>query len=532
MPVLATEQKFGVFSPIMGLREDIPSVLLPNVYSQESENVIIRHGEAQRMRMRIKELLDSNSDQVQTPDANPVIKYHLHDKQPDDIQYLFAYTKDHVYYWNTSTLAFDLKFTCASSCTHWSVASFNGYVISTNNVDLIQVWNDASPGSTFTDLGSASGLLVGTTTYCTAAKYVVSYENYVIFGAVTEGGTFYASSIIWSSIGDHTDYNRDGSGDTGTAYIYGADHIMGFGKYGTTFEYLIIFKKKSIYRMWLITGDTVFSMAPIKENVGLLATDSVIKDADGNLYFIATDYTVREIKQGIISQAIDKTIKQINYTYEAYIAGGYIAEYNKLWWSLPYGDSATGNDKIISYDPTLKLWETVDCAVRAFGNFNRQTVYTIDSIPYDSIDEIGWPAIDTVENIVGFPLDLASDYSGYTWDLHSAVVDAGSDYTGKLVFSADLTNKRALHLYKRLFHMQHYFRREGTGDVTISVKEDTAYNWEVIGSVDLTSDDAEEILVLNQACDLRAKNFLVKISATNQFSYLGTVFSFSFDGEF
>lgn len=523
--------KFGLLSPTAGVREDFPSIFLDKSFAPESENTFIRYGEIHRMRMRLKELLDASNDKVQTPDANPVIKYYRH-VTTSGIEYLFGFTKAHAYLWSTSSKAWGTRHTCGSDCTHWSVASYKGKVIATNGVDKVLVWSDTTQATSFAALDGSDGLdLDGGSTYLTAAKYVVIYENYVILGYVTEGGTVYPYRLRWCTLGDETDWDESGSGDTGVLNIKYSDYIMGFSTYGNTFEYLIIFQKNSIDRMWLVEGSVIFNKAPLSSKVGLLAPDSIVKDMAGDLYFLANDFSIRELNKGIVSGPIDKTVKSINPEYAEYACATFIDEYNQLQWSIPYGSGATGNNKVIAYPPDSKKWAAHDLAISAFGDYTRQSVYTIDTWPYSSIDAISQPTIDSVENVVGFPLDICSDYSGYTYNLHAAENDATEEYTGKVILTTDLAEKQALPFYKRVTNMQHIFRREGTGTALIEVKEDNGANWQSQGSVALTSDNGEEILRIEQPCDLRARHFLLKISATNLFRYLGTIFDFELDGD-
>jgi len=536
---LTGQQQFGILSPQIGggVREDMPNITLEKAFSPESENVIVRHGEVQRLRGRLKEFLDSSNDKVKATDENPIIKYHRHITTAG-IEYEFAFTKAHAYLWNSATLALDLMFTCTADCELWSVISgktgdTTQGIIATNGIDYVQVWHDSTPATAFAALDTATGLdLAGTGTKLTTAKYVVGYENYTVFLYTTEGGTVYPNRGRWSTLNTPDDYDENGTGDTGAVEIQGGGFIKGAAKYGTTFEYLMIFKTKSVRRFWLVTGDDVFNNAIESSGFGLLATNSLVRGKEGGLYFIASDYTARELRSGIISRALDKTIKNINVTYEADIAGTYIDEYEQVWWSIPYGDSATGLNRVAFLNPPNKTWGTVDVAIRAFGDYSRQTAWTIDTWPYATIDGISQPTIDDVENIVGFPLDLASDYDGYTYSLHQAETDDGDDYTGTFVMTTDLADKQAVNIYKRVNEISLFFKREGTGTALLYVKRDNEANWqEVDSSIDLTSDGAEEILEIKIPCDIRAKHFLFRITGTNAFRFIGLISKHSFDGD-
>lgn len=547
MPMIATEQKFGVFSDeLMGIAETIPSIRMNKAFvTNESINMFLRYNEARRMRGRLKELLDSSDDETQTTDANPIIRYHRHFDSAGT-EYLFCFTKAHVYRWHSNTKVYSTFFTCGSDCTLWDSVSFNGRVIITNNVDKIQVWNDATPGTAFTALDSSSGLdLDGGTTYLTKAKYLATYENYVLAGSTTEGGVTYPYRVRWCSHGDQTDWqSTGGSGDAGSKdFKEGPDVLKGFGHYNAYgADLLVVFKKESSYFQWLVESSEIFNTSKITYAGGLLATHSVINDKEGHLYYFANDYTIKKLKVGTISQRIDKTLRAISPTYQDYIEATFIDEYNHLCWSIPSSGSSTGNDKLVRLNLDEESWEFDGFAVRAFGDYSRQTTYTIDTIPFSTIDGITWETIDSVENIVGFPIDICSDYYGGTYDLHSAEKDIGDDYIGRLVLTTDLTDKQSLWVFKRLWNIQFFLKRKAVGTVEVSVKRDNENNWQSLGYVSMVDTEEPEIVRVDLPCDLRARNYLIKLEAPSTFGIsgadvpsafdlLGLVFSFAFDGE-
>lgn len=531
MPVAVTQQEFGVLVPdLMGLlAEDAPSIRLSAAFSPESENVFGRYNMIERMRGQLKELLDVSNDQVKTPDAKTIIQYHLHTNTNSELS-LFGATESHIYVWSGSALEWQLRFTTSAVCTHWSIVSFNQKVIATNFVDKVLVWSDSSPGSNFEPLDSASGLDISDgTSFLTQAKYVFVHENRVFVGYTVENGNTLPFRIRACSLGDETDWDVAGSGDPFDKDLVGANFVKGFAQYGSQVKYIIVFTDGNVHQGWEVQDDSVYNWSLLLDNVGLLATDSIVTDKQGLLYFIGSDYAIRELRAGIVSDRIDITIKSINFTYQDFISSTYIDEYDLIWWSIPSGDSATGNNKIISFNPRTKRFSTMTFAIRAFGSYKRQSVFTIDTLPYDSIDGISQPEIDSVENVAGFPLDLASDYSGFTYAAHQAENDRGSEYTGKIVHSTPFNSD--LKRFKRLSHLQLYFKTEGSGTVLVEIKRDQEANWQSLGSVDLTDDDAPEFIRRNLYPDLRARDWLIRISGTNRFRYLGLIGTYEPDGD-
>lgn len=132
------KSRFGIFSPISGIKKDIPIIL---TLTPDNINVLLKDGKIQRRLMREATLLDDDSVKVQTPDANPIIHYHTFVRRSDGSEYLLAFTKKHIYHWNPTSKAFDLKFTCSADCENWETVSYNDKVIATNNVDKVLVWD-------------------------------------------------------------------------------------------------------------------------------------------------------------------------------------------------------------------------------------------------------------------------------------------------------------------------------------------------------------------------------------------------------
>jgi len=531
-----TERKFGIISDLMGVAEDFPTVKMPSVYSPSSSNTFLQYGMVRAMPGAAATFLDGDGDKVQTPDANPIIHFWRH-VAADGTEYVFVYTKAHVYVWNDTTKAYTTMHTCDSDCTMWDTVSINGHVISTNNVDKIQDWSEDTPATVFAPLDTASGLSLGDGTYVTAAKYLATCEGYLWVLGTTEGGSSYPRRGRWSTYNDYTDFDATGSGDTGAKdFLEGSDIIKGTGKY--TYggvDILVIFKgEKNIYMAWLVESDDVWNITRAEGNVGLLATHSVCNDKDGNLYYIASDYTVRKLHHGVISERIDKIIKNISVTYQDYIEATYIDQYNQIWWSIPSAAGSTGNDKVVAYNLNYRIWHPYSFSIRAFGEWSQQTSYTIDGLDAigDTIDGLDAEIsqIDWVSSLAGFPLELGSDYSGYAYNLHQSEQDMGNDITRDFVIATHLTDGISLPHFKRVNRIQSFFMsRAADESLALSVKEDNENEYTSLGNVSIQGTTAA-IISDEMTPDLRAMHFLFKYSGTSLFDFIGVYFDFSFDG--
>lgn len=578
-------------SPTMGKREDVPSILLGEAFTVDNENSYLRYGEIHRAKMRLKELLSSPTEttvdvesasaqpvlsvaattlflvgeevlvdegeshertytilsvqadvsltmtenleythevaetvtqaglnKIRTPDTNPVLFYHRFVKRITGTEYLLLFTKAHIYHWNDTTKTLDLKFTCSSDCDNWKVVTYNGEVVATNNVDKV-LHSDMS--GNFTPLDTASGIEYSEGVYLTKAEYLISFENFLILGYTTENAQVYPQRIRWSSLGD-AGTGKWKVGNAGSLEIGKDDFLIGFGKY---LSYLIVFKTESHYKMWLVPTSAVFEVEPLSDSIGCKASGSIINDKYGRLFYLASDYTFREIKEGEISAPIDPTIRTITPTYVHLVKSAYIDKYNHILWSINYS-SPTNNKVLVLKDGK---WGQFDLAISAFGNYERQTGYAWDTLGYSTWDSWGWDKWDAQEPDIGFKINLAADYNGYTYNLYANEKDDGEDYSGYFVLSTDLMKKKGLSFYKRILDLYLYVRKETAGTLTVEIKRDHEMSWQSVGEISLTGN--EDILVKHLASKLRAKHFLVKIGGGNRFRFIGIMFKFVPAGE-
>ena len=523
-------QKYGIFSPTMGLKEDFPSILLHEANMPDNQNAHVRWGEVHACKMRnvaLARVLISGAS------YNPILKYHWF-KKTDGNNYLFAFTKDEIYKWSgsawitwSSGVGVGGEDDLSAVATHWSVATYGNKVIATNGINVVLVGDD---GTQFTELGfEDGGIVYAVGKYCSNAQWLAVFENYLILGNVTDDGTVYPQRIRWCDISDQTTWD---SGDADYADLGGADHITGFGQYR---DFLIIFKDSSYHRLWLATNELIFGTAVMSREIGCQAGDSIVNAKNGDLYFMASDKTIREIQFGEVSQAIDPSLKNMPDSLISRIAGASILPYGELWWSVPDGPGAANNNRVLTYKPDTKTWGDRDIEVSAFGNWNALTAaaFTWDTLypTYKTWNEWGWEHWDTIEGLVGFEEDIGSDYSGYSYTLHNSTLDNGTAFTSFFVLSTDLAEKKAISTYKRLISMKLYFRKQMNGTVAVTYKRDTESAWQTLSTVNLDDQSSNAIQTITVPCDIRAMNYQFKFSATQPYNFLGVAFSYVMVGD-
>ena len=536
MPVV-TERKFGVVSDFLGDREDVQTLKIPNVYHPSSEGVFLQYGMVRTMPgSNAGAFVDASNDKVRVPDGNPVIHHRRHTSAAG-VEYVFQFTKRHVYSWNEATKSYDTFFTGSSDCTLWDTVSLDGKMISTNGVDLIQVWDETTPATVFAAFDTVTGIDIdGAAARVTKAKYLGSAEGALVVGATTEGGAFFPRRMRISTTRDITDFDVNGTGDTFVKdFNEGSDVLMGFGNY--TFQrarIFVVFKQLSIYAVWLVEGLSVWNTVRTEGNVGLLATHSVINDQDGNLYYIASDFTARQFNRGVVSRAKAPTLRGMNVTTVLDIEAVFVESYNHIWWSIPGDAGSAALDTIIALNLDYNIWHEFPFAIRSFGRWSQQSALTIDgldvlSTTIDGLDA-QLPSIDFVEGTAGFGLDLASGYDGYTYVSHASETHQGAAVTRNFVISIDLTEKRTLNIFKRISDALAYFAgRSASGTLTLSVKKDNEPSYSALGTISLISNN--DFTDIHLPFDVRAKHFLLKVEGTILFDFIGMFWTFEFDGD-
>ena len=522
---------FGIFGDIVAAKDKTPHIKLPSAYmTNDSQRSYYDMNGVQRMPGRSPELAG-----VVTPDGFPILRYHYHVDEESN-KFTFVFTQKHIYKWNTVTSVLDVMFTSSGTCTYWSSISFNGKVIATNFVDKVQVWVDSTPATVFDNMESASGIDIGGAVYLTKAKFVILYETYVHFLYVEEGGVTYPARDRWSSRGDETDFDSEGAGDTNVRDFASGLLIQGVGIYAAAVtNMLIVFTNKTIETEWLVEDDLIFDQKTHRYDLGCMAPDSIVNDDKGNLFFLGTDYAIHAMFSDLIfSLDIETTIKAISPTYQYYVRSFYIPSLNRIWWSIPKDGASVQNDQVISFNTKLNAWDPVmDISISAFGEFSQQVTYTIDTIPFDTIDSIGWETIDGLENVIGTTFPICGSYDGYTYKvLGNTLLDAGSAYTSEVVIGTDLTGSQNLDQFKRIDGFWVWFKRYSGLDyeADIQIQTDQDDDYASVATIDFNESTGE---ICRQWCpvDIRGRDFLIKIATTNDFIFYGMKFRFSWDGE-
>ena len=466
--------------------------------------------------------------------TTPIIEYH-NDITPTTLtEYLLIATAYHIFLWSFTDKSLIVKFTSGSPGTaeHWSIVTHLGDVYATNNVDLIQVWTveSGAVSDSFADLGSASGVDVEDgSVFATKARFLASFERYLFFFYPTyNDSSVHPQRAHQSSLADVTDFDINSAGDAQAINFSSTrDFLTGVGFWQNN---MIVFKQERHLRMTLVTSDQVWTIIEEEQKVGALSQHAIVNDRAGRLYWLASDLTIREIRTPIdVSALVDKTIKSINTSVAEFAQMTFIDTFGTINLALATGSSTT-NNKVISFNPDNANSFVQDIPVRAFGGYTRQASFTYDTLPFLAEPDGGgyadwgasWLIYDSQVNVVGFPLDLASDYEGNTFDMYQAEKDDGNDMIRAFVFNTDLGS---IFPFKRINNgIYLILRRQSSGDVSVYIKKDTESGWRLLGTVSLIDSRGQEFIIVHLPFDERFQNARFKAESTDRLEIIGFIF--------
>ena len=371
---------------------------------------------------------DEVCTKTQTPDGNPILHYHTFIKRSTAMQYFLAFTKAHIYYWNTETDAWDLKFTCGSIVDADSAADqpiLNVAQTTSFNVGdtvFIDRGGDREEEGVITSIQAGISItLVDNLTFTHT-----SVQGDEVSADCTEWDTVTYNDLVIATNNKDKVLKWDCTGlfvaldDTTNGIEYDTTTYLTRAKYVTTFENylelgwttedgvvypqrirwnciadetdwksagsgaketegsgrivgfkiyngsLIIFKEKTRIVQMLVPTSAIWNWTVLPGNIGCLSNHSIVEDAVGRVYWLANDLSIREIDTGEISQDIDPIVKLIEPSSAHLVYGIFIEETGEIWWSIPYGNAL--NNKIITCKD-LGNWGELDLAVSCFGSY-------------------------------------------------------------------------------------------------------------------------------------------------------------------
>ena len=403
---MAKKQLFGVFAPVLGEKKNFPTILLEKTVQVDNRDILRKYGEVHRRKMRLPDMLDTGYVKSQTPDGNPILHYHKFVKRSTAMQYFLAFTKAHIYCWNPSTKAWDLKFTCQSDCTEWDTVNYNDKVFATNNVDMVLMWTTSGyfmplQNTTSTNITGASkenpchitavahGLTTGDRVFIKNVGGMTEINNLQFVVTVDSVDIFSLDGI--NSTG-YTTYTSGGTVVEFQGIEYETDKFLTKSKYVSTFENFLL--------LGYVTMDTVLYPQrevwnAIADETDWIGGDSGVKETEGSDRIVGFkiydgQFVIFKEKSRII-QVLVPTSKVWNWTVLPGNIGSLSnhsivedADGRVYWLADDFTIREMGEGEIShDIDPIVKLIEP-SVAYLVYGIFIEETGEIWWSIPYAS----------------------------------------------------------------------------------------------------------------------------------------------------
>lgn len=579
---------YGIFAAKLGKRTDFPVQLLDDAVTPLSMNVRTVDGEIHRARGRVaicpdpvawnnKTAYDEGDavihggviyvadvgttgnepphadwTAVTVPDSTaPILHYHRLVLR-SGLSYLYAFTKNAIYVWNETqsywqnwvgeTDAVE-AIVIDPTTTEWSTATYHDMIIATNGKQALLY---GGPGkvavlgtSPFTYVGDNSSIAThgldldgdgdGTKVI---AKFVLTYEDYVLIGNLSEGGTAANNRMRHCGIGDIMDWDQTGAA-AGAIDIPNQTGLTG-GK--VSGDRVILFGDSAYGQLWLTADEYLrFEYAEISSEYGCMAPGSIVARVDGSILFLASDMRLREAASGRdISEGIDDVLRRIPLEYVSLVRAQRIPEYDEIWWSIPYG-LVEANNRVITLTAD-GVWNELSWDIACFGAYSTQTAWTLETLPYATLTEWAeeWVTIGDMAGASGFLYDIGADDTGATYRLHATTTDKGEDFSGAFSLETDLYEGFALNVFKRLLRVRLYMQRDPGTTINVAVARDSELYWRDIGAHTMVVPsvfDTALMVILDYPCDGRAQHFGIRVESSNgDFRFVGMLFEYVPDG--
>ena len=472
-------EQFAIISPLGGIKEDMPSILLPDTYTPgyPTKNIIYKKGCICKEKGRIQKFTALPDDRY----CNMLCSF----EPSGESRYFIAGSKDKIYRWAVdewvdATDEFELS---GDDTDYWSFTQYGDYLLLTNGTDEIYKFS----GTDISLLGGSPPV----------AKFVTSFKNYVVALCLSESGEH---KMAWSAIGEMENWT---TGDAGEAVVIDTAAVTGHAQ---TTDYLIIFKKAGIYMCSFVGGDVPFTLSKRVEGNGTSSPHSVTT-LNNQVYFFSTSkrfYRFDGIEAEDISAEIQETLDNIKEENFALVQGA-VLDNKYIAWLVPEGD-VTECNKMLILDTSTGAWykHEIEGTVIAPGGYvieaneTWETMLLKPEITWDTVDP-DWKWSD-VSYSIGERLNIVGGSDGKIYQLFAATDDKGEDFTGTFVtkkIEFDSPN-----IVKRVLQMQHYFKNEGIDrEITLSARADNNKSFEQSETFNLNGGDEDEFVIFDQYVD-------------------------------
>jgi hypothetical protein len=293
--------------PFLGLDDTSAPTQVKNGRAQDLQNVLLSFSGAGRQRYGVNTVIDSTDDGLALSDNLDI--------QDED---WCAVTG--VYYTKFSSGTEKIIATCGgrlyelNGIASWDVVA-NGVVSSTATdqvvftvaLDNIIGTDDSSVPFQYdgTSVSSISFTGLSSDSPPSAAKTVIFFKNYLLFGNTVEGGTEYPTRFRYSNVGTINTWSDNDYLDIGAL---GGQEINCFAE---LYDTLIVGLTDSLYKVSFVGGADVFQISKITDDIGCIAKNSIqsitLTNAQSGLIFLDKDKRIY-FYNGVIAQDISGLI--------------------------------------------------------------------------------------------------------------------------------------------------------------------------------------------------------------------------------
>lgn len=210
----------------------------------------------------------------------------------------------------------------------------------------------------------------------TIARTAIVWNNYLILGYTTEGGTIFPNRLRWSDTGDPTNWS---TANAGFEDLYGSDaYIVSTGVIG---PYLVVYRSNLITRgQYVGTVDQLFTFEDAVPGVGIPCLHAWF-DVEGS-HIILTDSNIFEYKGGFDVQEVGDKIRDLMFgpsgeLNKSAIARSFVFYYkerDEIWIGYPK-TSEVGCDRLLRMRRRDGAWtyRVLADAVLGLSIYNRDS---------------------------------------------------------------------------------------------------------------------------------------------------------------
>ncbi|MFC1794374.1 hypothetical protein ACFL3Q_12395 [Planctomycetota bacterium] len=296
------------------------------------------------------------------------------------------------------------------------------------------------------------------------AKFVRSFEGFLVIGHTTEEGTTIPQRVRWPRYGNSESWVNaaDGTGQAGYFTFAGADFIMRLQQLKRE---LMIYRERTVEGMSYLGPPNIFGYRRVETGLGLISQEALTDLGDMHIILGPDDaYAIDGMSAPPVGGNVKATMfDEMNPAFKDYCQVFYMEEESEALFVFPTGSSRKGTKAYI-WSTLFKKWVgTRPMSAVGFGYYERQATTTWDTIQgtWDEQDRI-W---DSRQFLEAAPLNMMGDDQGYVYIIDEDPDQDGTGWTR--TYKTKVTDLGDSTISNRVLELRLGMRREGSGNVTV-----------------------------------------------------------------